>query len=168
MSIHTSGFSHSLSYLLPPTLSLFPSLSLSLSHFFSLTFSLTNSHLGSRVVCPRVEDDVICRMIHVNYLALQAINKATKNRMMAIMQSGLRERVQEKAREREQWAIIENSYLKERTWRKVATTISKGMRDHCADFNKTTPESIPASWVIRVDGRPTLKDTDVEEDDKEG
>jgi hypothetical protein len=30
------------------------------------------------------------------------------------------------------------------------------MRDHNADFNKTPLESIPASWVLRVDGRPAV------------
>lgn len=41
------------------------------------------------------------------------------------------------------------------------------MRDHTADFNKTVLENVPASWVIRVDGRPKL-DPDAEEEDKEG
>lgn len=42
------------------------------------------------------------------------------------------------------------------------------MRDHNSDFNKTVLEVIPASWVIRVDGRPTLKEAEVVEEEKEG
>jgi hypothetical protein len=41
------------------------------------------------------------------------------------------------------------------------------MRDHNADFNKTPLESIPASWVLRVDGRPAVN-ADADDEDKEG
>jgi hypothetical protein len=40
------------------------------------------------------------------------------------------------------------------------------MRDHDEEFNKSVLENVPASWVLRVDGRPVPPDLD--EDDKEG
>lgn len=49
---------------------------------------------------------------------------------------------------------------------KVATTTARGMKDHNEEFNKSVLENIPASWVLRVDGRPAP--ANVEEDDKEG
>lgn len=51
---------------------------------------------------------------------------AAGNRMRSIVQSGMRERVAEKAKMRAQWAHTEALYVKQRTWRKVATTAAKG------------------------------------------
>ena len=91
--------------------------------------------------------------------------KAASSRMSTIMEAGVRERLADKGLMREEWAGIEALYLKQRTWRKVATTVVKGMRDHAADFNHSALECVPASWIIRADGRPTVQD---EEEDKEG
>ena len=124
-------------------------------------------YLGDKSVCPKIEDDVICRMIYVDQLSYKAIITAAGDRMRTILKSGLRERVDEKARKREEWASIESLYLKQRNWRKVASTIMRGMKDHTADFNKTVLENVPASWVIRVDGRPKV-DLEAEEEDKDG
>ena len=49
----------------------------------------------------------------------------------------------------------------------MATTTSRGMRDHTADFNKSVLESVPASWIVRADGRPRIDPLE-EEKDKEG
>jgi hypothetical protein len=38
------------------------------------------------------------------------------------------------------------------------------MRDHGSDFNKSELESVPASWVLRVNGRVLLKDNEEEEE----
>lgn len=48
--------------------------------------------LGDKVICPRVEDDIICRMIHVDQIAYKAVIKAARQRMTDIMHSGVRER----------------------------------------------------------------------------
>jgi PHD-finger/PHD-zinc-finger like domain len=96
---------------------------------------------------------------------MTAIMKAAGSRMATIMKAGVRERLTDKGIMREEWAGIEALYLKQRTWRKVATTVVKGMRDHAADFNHSALECVPASWIIRADGRPTVQD---EEEDKEG
>ena len=87
--------------------------------------------------------------------------------MKSIMLTDVREKVKEKTKVREEWSAIEARYLKQRTWRKVATAVAKGMRDHNADFNKSILESIPASWVVRVDGRVAVQE-DAEEEEKEG
>ena len=97
----------------------------------------------------------------------KAITTAAGDRMRTILKSGLRERVDEKARKREEWARIESLYLKQRNWRKVASTVMRGMKDHTADFNKIVLENVPASWVIRVDGRPKV-DLEAEDEDKDG
>lgn len=87
--------------------------------------------------------------------------------MKSIMLTDVREKVKQKTKVREEWSTIEARYLKQRTWRKVATAVAKGMRDHNADFNKSILESIPASWVVRVDGRVAVQE-DAEEEEKEG
>ena len=122
--------------------------------------------LGDKVVRPNIEDDVICRMIHIDQLSYKAIMNAAGIRLKSIMQSDIRQKIEEKAVIKDQWADIEALYLRQRTWRKVATTAAKGMREHTADFNKSVAESVPASWAIRVDGRPPLKEE--EEEVKEG
>jgi PHD-finger/PHD-zinc-finger like domain len=93
--------------------------------------------------------------------------KAAGSRMRSIMRCGIREKVSEQSIAKEEWAAIESLYLKQRTWRKVASTAARGMRDHSSDFNKMVHDTVPASWVIRVDGRPPLQDQVVEEEDKE-
>lgn len=122
--------------------------------------------LGDKVVRPNIEDDVICRMIYIDQLSYKAIMNAAGVRLKSILQSDIREKIEEKAVIKDQWAEIEALYLRQRIWRKVATTAAKGMREHTADFNKSIAESVPASWAIRVDGRPPLKDE--EEEVKEG
>ena len=130
---------------------------------------LDDSHavlLGDKVIRPNVEDDIICRMIHVDQLSYKAIMEAAGVRIKSIMQSDIQQRIEEKAVVKAQWGEIEALYLRQRIWRKVATTTAKGMREHTADFNKSVAESVPASWAIRVDGRPAVKEE--EEEVKEG
>ena len=122
--------------------------------------------LGDKTIRPNVEDDVICRMIHVDQLSYKAIMEAAGVRIKSIMQSNIQQRIEEKAVVKAQWGEIEALYLRQRIWRKVATTTAKGMREHTADFNKSVAESMPASWAIRVDGRPAVKEE--EEEVKEG
>jgi hypothetical protein len=45
--------------------------------------------LADKTIRARVEDDVICRMIHVDQVALRAISTAAKEHMTSIMQSGI-------------------------------------------------------------------------------
>lgn len=46
-------------------------------------------YLGDKIIRARVQDDVVCRMIHVDQVALKAIVKAATGRMNSIIQSGI-------------------------------------------------------------------------------
>ena len=123
---------------------------------------------NTQVVRPRIEDDVICRMISVDQLSYKAIMAAAGVRMANILRTDLRDRMAARKKVRAEWSEVEALYSRQRIWRKVASTAARGMRDHTSDFNRTVLESVPASWVIRVDGRPTVQDHVAEEEDKEG
>lgn len=48
---------------------------------------------------------------------------------------------------------IESKYLNQRIWKWVASSLAKGVRDQCADFNRPILDVVPASWTIKVGGR---------------
>jgi hypothetical protein len=96
-------------------------------YIYTYTYIQESVVLSDKAIRPQVEDDVICRMIHVDQIAYKAVINAARQRMTDILHSGVRERVEKKAVLRSQWAAVESLYLKQRTWRKVATTAAKGM-----------------------------------------
>ena len=122
--------------------------------------------LSDKIIRPSIEDDVICRMIHIDQLTYKAVIKAAGKRMKNILQSGMKERINQKLKEKESWNMIESLYLRQKIWRRIATTVSKGMNDRTSDFNINIIENIPASWILKVDGRPKINMED-EEKEKE-
>jgi flagellar biosynthesis regulator FlaF len=94
----------------------------------------------------------MCRMIQVDKTTYKAIMKASQDRLKAILRCGLKDMILEKARQKEEWANIEACYMKQQIWKKIATTASKGMRDHGSDFSKSELESLP-----NLNSNPNLK-----------
>ena len=106
----------------------------------------------------------MCRMIHVDQQCYEALMQAAAKRMSSILRSDISRRILERSRIKEEWGEVEALYSRQRVWRKVASTVARGMREHRSDFNKAVTEIVPASWTIRVDGRPAIK---AEEEEKE-
>jgi hypothetical protein len=124
-------------------------------------------YLADKAVRPRADDDVFARMVSIDRAACQEVLAACEGRIRAIFDMGVRDTVAAKGHARAAWAEVEARYLKQRTWRKVATAALRGMCDHTADFNKAALESLPASWVVKVDGRPAAAPPDDDEEVQE-
>lgn len=112
-------------------------------------------NLAEKLIIPNDENDEICRAIRADLNSLQRIAIVVKNKISSFDALQLEELTKQENEKRLRWAEIERKFESQVAWRKVATCLSRGMRDQKPDFNQIVTESLPASWQIMVDGRPT-------------
>jgi hypothetical protein len=124
-------------------------------------------NLSDRIIIPKSHDDMICRMLHSETRAYENIMDACTAEIHRVLNSAEWKSTLNTNNEnnRIEWNNIGKRYIKQRVWKKVANTIIKGNRDQKSDFNKAEDDDVPASWAIRVDGRPE-KPIEPEEDDE--
>lgn len=125
---------------------------LSLSKFQSIDPSVP-IELSNKFVIPKDEDDEMCRVIRSDQVAYKRLCDSLRLKLVNMFASSIEDECGTIAPRRKIWSALEETYTKQQIWRKVAKTIFKGMRDQGTDFNKHEQESIPASWMLRVDGR---------------
>lgn len=115
----------------------------------------------------RMDDDLICRMIRSDQHTLRSLSSSMAayiNRV--ISESDYFGKAERSFHERIEIAKIENTYRRQRAWKKICVGMSKGMKDQDTGFNKQEFESVPKSWKIEVSGRPPKDESD-EEDEEE-
>jgi hypothetical protein len=114
-------------------------------------------HLYNCEIVPKNEDDPLARFIRSNLVLLKQLSETTLNMLNFLKQIDVKSIARKKQKMHQEWSEIESRYLKQRIWRKIASGIVKGIRDQKPDFNRLVEEQLPASWTIKVDGRPTPK-----------
>ena len=111
-------------------------------------------HLPDREVVSQMQDDLLCRMIRSDQIAYNGLMSAVTGTLQRIFASKEWKTISTESSAHKRNTEVNQRYSKQRIWKKVASTALRGMRDQSADFNKPVTEDVPASWVIRVDGRP--------------
>eukprot|EP00981_Chlorochromonas_danica_P001845 scaffold386_cov174-Ochromonas_danica.AAC.19 len=102
------------------------------------------------------DDDMLTKLIHTDQHAYAALFTAIQSKI----QSTIREKklFQEDmvnllpGYRRDEKEIVAR-FLKQQSWKFVASGIVKGMKDQTPDFNKPEFEKLPASWALEVEGR---------------
>lgn len=115
--------------------------------------------LSDREIISKSEDDGLARMIKSSQQILEKLTGTVSESFHMFNKLQLLEIANESQDQRQAWTKLEEAYSKQRVWRKVASTMIRGIRDQKPDFNRAVDEAVPASWTIKVDGRPTVKDT---------
>jgi len=111
--------------------------------------------LSDKIIIPNDENDEVSRAIRADQETLQKLSAVLNNKLKSFDALKLDELSNEETVKRLQWEAIETKYESQVAWRKMATCISRGMKDQTPDFNQIVSETLPASWQIQVDGRPT-------------
>lgn len=120
-------------------------------------------YLTEQCVIPRNEDNILCRAIRTDQQAYMALTKALGAKLQELITSGdVVKAANTYNAQREEWKKINDQYQKQQVWKQVCQSINRGFRDQQSDFNKVEPESVPASWSIQVNGRPTQQDEEEE------
>ena len=123
--------------------------------------------LCDRVVIPKDETDIFARLIRTNQTLFKELSVNIDEKLHLFEHLHLSEISKTYEARRVEWATVEALYVKQRVWRIVGSGVLKGMRDQRPDFNKHADESLPASWTIKVDGRPKKEETPEEPDEQE-
>lgn len=109
------------------------------------------------------ENDILTRLIRTEQIAYTDTVKAVADKANLVSSLNLADVSSDAEKKRKQWTALETHYMQQRVWSKIAAASLRGMRDQRPDFNKSEEEAIPASWKIKVDGRPTAKPDEEEE-----
>ena len=123
--------------------------------------------LCDRVVIPKDETDIFARLIRTNQTLFKELSVYIDEKLHLFEHFHLSEISKTYEARRVEWATVETLYVKQRVWRIVGSGVLKGMRDQRPDFNKHADESLPASWTIKVDGRPKKEEAPEEPDEQE-
>lgn len=116
------------------------------------------------VVIPKDDDNVVNRMLMSDQLAYaRLVSKIKEVISKMISNEEFINSAGENLLKRKTDVDLENLYLKQRIWRRVARAFYFGVRDQGEDFNRQELDNIPASWRIKVDGRPDVTAVDGEE-----
>jgi hypothetical protein len=107
-----------------------------------------------RIIISKSEDDDIYRLLRTDQEVHSNLLNGCKTRVQNILNTGILEKIQEKELTRKKWKDFEKVYIKQRVWKKVGTSVCRGIKDHTKDFNAREDMIIPASWTIEVAGRP--------------
>ena len=128
-----------------------------------------NCYLHEKVIIPKTtEEDEIYRYIRMYQILYEALLVKVKLRLQKMIQSNeVKESVFCYEKNREYWNEIDSTFKKQQIWKKIGMNLFKGLRDQNLDFNKAVAESVPASWALKVDGRPvpTVDNEEVEEEE---
>lgn len=119
------------------------------------------------VIISKNDDDILCRMLRSDQLAYKLAMETIQKRVDNLLANNVNLVSGSSIIYREKYKEVENLYLRQKTWRKVAYGFYNGVKDQPSDFNKRLLDDIPASWSLHVDGRPTQENSVFEIPDTE-
>ena len=125
-------------------------------------------HVGDRTIIPKGDDDIFSRMIRTDQAAYKRLSRAIRSKVSHLMAYDFKADSARMIADRTEWASQELIYNNQKVWKNIVSTVVRGMRDQQADFNKASTEEmeLPASWAIRVEGRPAPPSYDEDDKDK--
>jgi hypothetical protein len=122
-------------------------------------------HLPDRDLIPLVEEsDEILAFIRHDLFHLQQLVQITSqaiqfSQLLPNFQK-IYSKIEEKSLKDLEAQKTITSYERQRIWGYISRGLYRGVRDQSPDFNQATLASLPASWTIRVEGRPELSTHD--------
>eukprot|EP01041_Mallomonas_annulata_P000418 gene418-755_t len=113
---------------------------------------------GSEII-PKNEDDEICRMIRADSEVYKFTMRTIHEEINKLLQlSDIKNNIEFQINQRKEWDKMQEKYIHQLIWKKIAIFLIGGMKDQEPDFNKETMSVLPASWTINVEGRPKISE----------
>jgi hypothetical protein len=124
------------------------------------------------IITQEEEGDEMCEFMRHDQALLQSLAEAIAGaieRTMASepLHSVITEAIPAKKDQDEFEENILTSYRHQRVWSSVCRGLIRGVRDQQQDFNQHKLEPLPASWAIKVEGRPLAAAAETEATAKE-
>jgi hypothetical protein len=133
--------------------------------------------LPDKKIIAQDEEDEICHTFWKQHKLFRALMEAIDYKIAKIYDSPAlqnmisqilpEERLKHDDTKAKKYEEIISSYNKQRCWKKICKTVVRGVRDQAPDFNKALLDTLPASWTLKVDGRPIPTDSAQCDPDKE-
>lgn len=110
--------------------------------------------LRSTTVIPKQDEDEICTYMRRDMKAYRTLLKAIAAKARSVVESEeIRACEGVQLKNATDMQRVESKYLNQRIWKRVASSMAKGVRDQRPDFNRTVMDEVPASWTIKVGDR---------------
>lgn len=118
--------------------------------------------LTSQEIVAKDHDSELSRFIRIDqdvYQQLQTSIQVKINKLLT--ESDLLSVAAKNSKKKPEFKKVNTTYNRQQIWRRVASSLQKGVKDQSPDFNQIQEEAVPASWVI---GREVPKDEEEEEE----
>lgn len=117
--------------------------------------------VGEKCIISNDENDEISEMIYFLQNKLKAVLDSIESNIHPLItdvntKSYSEEDILQRQNKQKKDYLVVKAYSQQKCWKKVCCGVLNGMKEQTPDFNKPMFDSIPASWKIKVIGRPIV------------